>query len=123
MDKQRRKELQEQFKQIKVWMGVYKITNAANGKIFIEATPNLKNKWQTIQDFQFAMNRFQNTQLQQDWNRFGAEAFSFEVLEEREVEEGVDTAWELKKMKKKWLEKLQPYAEKGYNKLPKPGWE
>jgi len=40
MDKQRRKELREQFNQIKIYMGVYKITNTVNGKIFVGSSPN-----------------------------------------------------------------------------------
>ena len=48
MDKQRRKELREQFEQMKTYMGVYKITNTVNGKIFVGSSPNLKNRWTTI---------------------------------------------------------------------------
>lgn len=118
MDKQRRKELMEQYKQIKTYMGVVKITNTANGKIFISAYPNLKNKWLTIRS-QLDMGMFVNSQLQRDWNELGEEAFTYEVLEEKEVKEDTYTRWELKQMEKKWLEKLQPYGERGYNRPPR----
>lgn len=117
MDRNKRKQLLEQFKQIKTYMGVYKITNTANGKIYIDSCPNLKNKWLTLQG-QLDMNYFANAALQQDWNEFGAEAFHYEVLEQKEVEKGTDRKWAPKQMKKTWLEKLQPYDDKGYNKKP-----
>lgn len=118
MDKQRRKELQEQFKQIKTYMGIIQITNTVSGKIFISSCSNLKNRWLTIQS-QLVMGRYANFQLQKDWSELGEEAFTYEVLEEKETDEVTDMRWELKQMEKPWLEKLQPYGDRGYNKPPK----
>ena len=67
MDKQRRKELREEFEQIKTYMGVYKITNTVNGKIFIGSSPNLKNRWTTIK-WQLDMGMHVNSQ---GYNRIG----------------------------------------------------
>lgn len=39
MDNERKKELKEQYKQVKTYMGVAVITNTANGKIFVGAYP------------------------------------------------------------------------------------
>ena len=116
MDRNKRKELLEQYKQVKTYMGVVKITNQANGKIYVEGYPNLKNKWMTIKA-QLEMGRFANLQLQSDWKRLGGGAFSYEELERKEADEVADVRWELKQMKKLWLEKLQPYGDRGYNKL------
>jgi hypothetical protein len=118
MDKSKRKELQEQYKQIKTYMGVTLITNKLNGKIFVDSYPNLKNKWLTVQA-QLDMGRFMNLELQKDWKTSGAEAFTFEVLEQKEADEVADVRWELKLLEKKWLEKLQPYGDKGYNRPPR----
>jgi hypothetical protein len=41
------------------------------------------------------------------------------VLEEKEADEVKDRKWELKQLEKQWLEKLQPYGDKGYNKPPR----
>ena len=62
-----------------------------------------------------------NKQLQKEWNQFGEEAFVFDVLEVlKEKEEGFFVKQEeLKKLEKKWLEKLQAYGENGYNKEKK----
>jgi len=49
----------------------------------------------------------------------GPEAFTYEVLEEKETGEVADRHWELKKMEKMWLEKLQPYGDRVYNKPPR----
>jgi len=117
MDKTRRKELQEQFKQIKTYMGVIQVKNTVNDKIFIAAFPNLKNKWLTIRG-QLDMGMHANAQLQHDWKALGPKAFTYEVLEEKETDEVSDMRWELKKMEKPWLENLQPYGDRGYNKPP-----
>lgn len=117
MDKQRRKELIEQYKEIKIYMGVIKITNIVNGKIFITTYPNLKNRWFTLK-MQLNTGRHANFELQKDWTELGEEAFTYEVIDEKEVKEDTDTKWELKQMEEAWLEKLQPYGEKGYHKPP-----
>ena len=44
MDKLKRKELIEQYNQIKTSMGVFQIKNTSNGKIFVDSFPNLKKQ-------------------------------------------------------------------------------
>jgi hypothetical protein len=39
MDKNKRNELQEEYKQIKTYMGVFQITNKLNGKIYVDSYP------------------------------------------------------------------------------------
>ncbi|SDT51206.1 hypothetical protein SAMN05444162_4687 [Paenibacillaceae bacterium GAS479] len=116
MDKARRKELQEQYKDIKTYFGVIQISNKSNGKIFVTSYPNLKNKWSTLQ-VQLQLGKFANLELQRDWNVLGAEAFEYEELERKESDPAkiTDMKWELKMILKPWLEKLQPYGERGYN--------
>lgn len=115
MDKQKRKELMEQYKQIKTYMGVIQMKNNVNGKIYLDAYSNLKNKWLHIQN-QLNMCSHQNSQLENDWKIFGADAFTYEVLEQKDTEDMTDIQWELQQMKKTWMKKLQPYGENGYNK-------
>lgn len=114
MNKKSRKELLAEFKLIKTYMGVVKVTNNINGKIHIAAYPNLKNQWLFIKG-QLDMGTHVNSQLQKDWKELGPEAFSYEVLEEKDTTDIADVRWELKQMEKRWLEKLQPYGERGYN--------
>ncbi|WP_411344161.1 GIY-YIG nuclease family protein [Paenibacillus sp. WLX1005] len=115
MEKLKRKELQEQYKQMKTYMGVIQIANTINGKIYLDSYPNLKNKWLTL-TMQLNQGRFANAGLQNDWTLFGEEAFHYEVLEQKETDTVTDIRWEKKQMLKPWLAKLQPYGERGYNK-------
>ena len=118
MEKSKRKELIESYKQMDTMMGVYQIKNNVNGRIFISSFANLKNKWLTIK-MQLDMGRHPNSELQQDWNELGEEAFSYSVLENKKQESDMDFKWELQQMEKAWLDKLEPYNDKGYNKPPK----
>ena len=59
-----------------------------------------------------------NAELQADWEKYGANAFSYEVLEEKATEKVNDTIWEAKRMLGTWLDELQPYGGRGYNKEP-----
>ncbi|CAG7651277.1 hypothetical protein PAESOLCIP111_06282 [Paenibacillus solanacearum] len=117
MDKSKRKELLEEFKQIKTYMGVIRITNKVNGKMYIDSHSNLKNKWMTI-TMQLDMGRFANAQLQKEWKEFGSDTFSYEELERKDTEKVTDMRWELKQILKPWFEQLQPYGDKGYHKVP-----
>jgi DNA-binding CsgD family transcriptional regulator len=117
-DMDRKKELKQQYKEMKTEGGVYQIRNTINQKVLVVATPNLK----TINGKQFSLRKWgghKNKQLQEDCNQFGADAFVFEVLEVlKEKEEGYfDKKEELKKLEAKWVEKLQPFGERGYNQL------
>lgn len=117
MDAKSRKELLEEYKQLKTYMGVIQITNSINGKIFLASYPNLKNRWLTLQSH-LNSGMHVNAQLQKDWKESGPDAFSYQVLEQKEADEVPDVRWEMKQMEKRWLEKLQPYGDKGYNKAP-----
>lgn len=112
-----KKELIQQYKDMKNEAGIYQIRNTQNNKILIESTPNLK----TINGkrFQLQMGSHMNNLLQEDWNKYGEESFVFEVLEVlKDKEEGFsDIKEELKKLEEKWLEKLQPFGERGYHNI------
>ena len=111
----RKEELKRQYKETKIEAGVYQIRNTKNEKTFIESTLNLK----TINGKRFTldMGTYQNKQLQIEWKEFGNEAFVFEVLEILKTPEDgyFDAKDALKKLKEKWLDKLQPFGERGYN--------
>ena len=117
MDKNRRRELMEAYKQMKVYMGVYQIKNNENSKVLIGTSSNLKNRWLTLR-MQLETKRHSNAGLQKDWNYFGPGNFTYEVIEQKECKDIVNINWELENMEKAWLEKLQPYDDKGYNKKP-----
>ncbi|MGI6034707.1 MAG: GIY-YIG nuclease family protein [Limnochordia bacterium] len=114
----RRKELILQYKEMDKEAGVYQIRNTRNQKILVAATPDLK----TINGkrFQLEMGSHMNKELQREWDEFGPDVFAFEVLEvlEEKKEGYFNKKEELKKLEAKWLERLEPYDEQGYNKRP-----
>lgn len=115
----RKQELKQLYKEVKTEAGVYQIRNKQNGKVWIEATRNLK----TMNGKQFMLKHGSHTSkaLQEDWNRYGEDAFAFEVLEvlEKKNDPYFDETDALEKLENKWLDKLQPYGEKGYNEQKK----
>lgn len=116
-DMDRKKELIQQYKEMKTEAGVYLIRNVKNQKILVEATPNLK----TINGKRFQLKMgggHHNKQLAEEWKQYGEDAFEFEVLEvlEEKTDGFFDRKEELKKLEAKWREKLQPYGDRGYNK-------
>ncbi|CAJ1004034.1 MULTISPECIES: GIY-YIG nuclease family protein [Bacillales] len=111
----RRAELKQLYKEMKTEAGVYRITNRQNGKVFIGSTMNLK----TINGTQFQLNygSHKNSKLQQEWNEYGKDAFDIEVVERLEVKQDKyqETKDKLKKLEETWMEKLQPFGERGYH--------
>ncbi|AZB44754.1 GIY-YIG nuclease family protein [Bacillus sp. FJAT-42376] len=115
----RKKELKQAYKEAKIEAGVYQIKNRVNGKIFVASTRNLK----TLNGKQFELENGTSTNriLQKEWNEFGKEAFDFEVLEVLiKKEEGYFNEKDaLAKLEEKWMNELQPYGDRGYNRMKK----
>jgi hypothetical protein len=99
--------------------GIYKITNKANGKIFIGKGINVRGILNG-QQMQLKWGSHRNHALQEDWNHFGAERFEFEVLDylQSTGDQREDLGTDLAALEQLWLAKLQPYGEKGYNSKP-----
>ncbi len=111
MNMNRKKELKQQYKEMKTEGGIYQVRNKVNQKILLVSTPNLK----TINGK--STGSFMNQELKEDWKKYGPDAFVFEVLEVLEEKDDgfFDKKQELQKLYEKWLEKLQPFGERGYN--------
>jgi hypothetical protein len=111
----RKKELKQQYKEMDISAGVFQIRNIKNQKIYIASSANLNAM--NGQRFQLEAGLHRNKMLQQEWQEFGAEAFVFEVLEVLEKKEDgyFDIKDALKKLEAEWVERLQPFGERGYN--------
>jgi hypothetical protein len=111
-----KKEIRRQYKETIQPMGVCRITNLANGKIFIESSKNL-NAIFNRNLFQLRGGLHMNEGLQQDFKQYGEAKFSFDIVDRLEPKEGqgYDYSRDLKALEEIWLEKLQPYGQKGYN--------
>jgi GIY-YIG catalytic domain len=112
-----KKELKKKYKQTLPPMGIYQIKNLVNGKILIGHTKNLNAKFNSYK-FQLNANLHSNKYLQEEYNMFGEEKFTIEVLDRLEPKEDLSINYEndLITLEELWLEKLKPYNEKGYNK-------
>ena len=112
----KKKERIREYKLNHTPMGVYQIRNLVNEKVLVGASPNLTG---IINRHKFAleMGKHANAALQADWNEFGADKFAFEILDEIAPIEGADHDYreDLNSLEELWLEKLEPFGEKGYN--------
>ena len=101
-------------------MGVFQIRNLANEKVFVGSTMNLAGIFNR-HEFQLKLGGHPNKTLQKDWNESGAENFAFEILEELFPRENPDYDYraDLEVLEDLWLEKIEPYDEKGYNERKK----
>ncbi|MFC5699689.1 GIY-YIG nuclease family protein [Cohnella faecalis] len=114
----RKKELQRQYKEeTKIEGGVYAIVNNRNGRRLIASTPDLKSL--NGRRFMLAMGSHTNRELQREWNEYGADSFEFEVLEKLERKENESIYYDMKdelvKLEQSWIDRLQPYGERGYH--------
>ena len=113
MDK---KEAKLAYKASRRPMGVFAIKNLANDKVFVGSSMDLPSMFNRIR-FQLYAGSHPNKDLEADWKRYGTGKFDFEVLEEVFPREdpAYDYAADLETLEDLWLEKLQPFGEKGYN--------
>lgn len=113
---QRRKEIHREYKERVKPSGVFQIKNMANGKVLLGSSLNLEGPLNKHR-FMLRINGHPNKELQNDWNEFGPEQFAFEILEAVPIKDGpnFNPKDELTLLEEIWLEKLQPFGERGYN--------
>lgn len=114
-----KKEMKLKAKEDKPSYGIFQIKNVKNGKLFVNSTPNFK----TLNGLKFMLTTggHKNKELQTDWDEHGKENFEIEILEtiaEKDWQ-GISKSKILEEQLNKWLEELQPYGEKGYNRIKK----
>ncbi|OFY17131.1 MAG: hypothetical protein A2X11_01720 [Bacteroidetes bacterium GWE2_42_24] len=101
---------------MKFKMGVFQIRNMVNGKIYVEGSLDLVAIWNRHK-FQLKMGVHPNEELQNDWKELGEEHFAYEILSEikQDDTENVDYLKEVRQLELLFIEELQPFDEKGYN--------
>ena len=112
----KKKELKKSYQQSHRPMGVFQIRNVVNEKIFISSSLNLPGIFNRYR-LNLKNGTHPNKFLQTEWNEFGSEKFAFEVLDELTPGAEMDRDYreELTFLEDLWLDKLQPYGERGYN--------
>ena len=64
-------------------MGVYTITNARNGKVYVGGSVDIEKRW-SVHKAHLRHGRHVNKHLQAAWNKYGEDAFEWRVVEETE---------------------------------------
>lgn len=101
--------------ELKKMCGVYKITNIVNGKIYIGSSMNLGRRFNDHKN-QLSRKKHSNKYLQNSWNKYGYESFTFEVIEI------VNDFEDLLKREQYWIDNLNVIDKKiGYNISPTAG--
>ena len=88
-------------------IGIYKIENLINGKVYIGQSSNILKRWSTHKSFANSLVNSRNTHLYNAIKKYGIENFSFEIIEETSIED-------LNKREIYWIKYYNSY-EKGYN--------
>lgn len=114
IDKDRKREIINEYKQKKTSGGVCKITNSANGRYMLKAEVDLQS-FQNRFNFAQRMNGCLHPKMQKDFSQYGAGVFTLEFLEETEKKEDESLMGfrdRLKRMEEAWAEKFD--REKAY---------
>lgn len=61
-------------------IGIYKIENLVNGKVYIGQSINILARW-SDHKYKLENNLHENSYLQNSWNKYGAENFKFQIVE------------------------------------------
>lgn len=111
------KEMKQEYKLFKTKKGVYQIKNKTNGKVLIGSSTDLVAIWNR-QKTQLNFGNHPNEELQKEWKQYGEEAFEYEIISELKEDEGkeIDYKKEVKELEELFVEEIQPFGEKGYNK-------
>ena len=118
-----KQDIKREYKERKKPAGVFQVKNTANGKVLLGSSLNLEGPLNSHK-FMLTIGRHQNEALQKDWNKYGPDKFVFEVLEVVKVKDDPDfpeggpsdnLSDELTLLEQIWIEKLQPFGERGYN--------
>ena len=111
-----RKEIHREYKERVKPSGVFQIKNMVNGKVLLGSSLNLEGPLNKHR-FMLKINGHPNKELQKDWNELGPDQFNFEILETVQLSESpnFNLKDELTLLEEIWLEKIQPFGERGYN--------
>lgn len=103
--------------------GVYCITCIPTDRIYVGSAVNLRRRWSQHR-YELRNKRHHTHPLQNAWNKYGEQSFTFDVLEL------TIPTFEIER-EQYWLDKLKPFGKRGFNINPKAdkpfvspeGWE
>jgi len=114
--KEDNKLLKKSYQQNPPPMGVFLIRNNLSDRMFVGAALDLHGRINRYK-FQLQHGSHPSKSLQSDWNELGSKNFAFEIVDELKPpnDPAFDARAELVVLENLWLEKLQPFGERGYN--------
>jgi group I intron endonuclease len=117
MDKKHQDYLKRTYKETRRPAGVYRIRNEKTGKLFIGSSVDVKARINRHKAEIFFAGNHVIPGLLADVKEYGAENFTFEVIEILDGEYESDAALleDLKLLEQIWLEKCEPFGDNGYN--------
>lgn len=112
-----RSDIRREYKERTKPAGVFMVKNTVNGRVLLGSSLNLEGPLNAHR-FMLMIGSHRNEELQKEWNTYGPGAFVFEILEVVKVKDdpNYDLKEELTLLEQIWIEKLQPFGERGYNK-------
>jgi hypothetical protein len=111
-----RKDLNREYQERVKPSGVFQVKNTMKDRVLLGSSLNLEGSLNKHK-FMLKIGSHTNKALQKDWDELGADQFVFEILEVVKVKDSpnFNLKDELTLLEQIWLEKLQPFGERGYN--------
>jgi group I intron endonuclease len=91
--------------------GIYSITHEASGKVYVGSSLNIRRRWNKHRR-ELRQGAHHSQKLQRAWDKYGADAFVFAVIEETD---------DLLPREQHWLDLHDAAGAKGYNVSPIAG--
>ncbi|HPN38903.1 MAG TPA: GIY-YIG nuclease family protein [Melioribacteraceae bacterium] len=111
-----RQEIKRAYKEKKAQIGIYKIENKVNGKIYIGSSLNIQARFNRHK-MSLSTGIEEVKELLNDYRKYGEENFEFSIVDliKQDDNEFRNYKKELKELEQMYLEELKPYGNKGYN--------
>jgi hypothetical protein len=113
-----KRELTKQYKEAGPPMGVYVIRNLVNHRVLVGASLNVEGALNRHR-FELRMKAHRNKRLLEDWLRWGADKFCFEVIDtlKRHDDPAFDYKGELAALLAMWSDELGCHGDRAYQTL------
>ena len=111
-----KRDINREYKERPKTAGIFQARNSVNEKILLGSSLNLEGPLSALK-FMLSINTHRNKTLQQEYNTYGGDNFTFDILERVNITDNphFNIEDELTLQEDIWLEKLQPFGDRGYN--------
>ncbi len=102
-----RRQRRQEYKLREKSAGIFRITNTATGKVLLGSSLDLHGPLNSL-EFQLTYGSHKNQALQDDFDRYGRDAFAFEIVEvvKSSDDPGFSVEAELERLEKVYAERL-----------------